>query len=686
MPKLARVRLHNFKGKRSEWALAPKMLLIGPNGTGKSALLQAVTVGILGYEPRLGKTPASVVQLASGKEMSVEIETEGKFILHRTFKLNSEGISTSVRVSPHKGERNMAEAHRRIVEEIGDFTVSFDLSTFLSLSDAKKRSTLFELSPAKGLGWDKARLKSQVVQIVRAPVSSLTLHAWIDKALSFWSDRDDLQTNFDRILIHLKKEYSLWLLRKREGVSAARRMLQARNQGVLIPSDTTRTTQREIEELTERIVNIREELAKDHERRKAAEARGREIEAYRTQLENWRSGVVSAEQMQTRLSELRERSFDRASLESEIRQAEREAQALLSEIEREEKRLSESKLSFEIAERDLSRAEAIRGRCPVVEGVDCPVDFAPVITQGRHRLFEQESSLAEGEAAQSARWERFRLLQETLGRLQAKCQTLAEEARAAQAEIGAWEEMLQRLLRQEDEGKRLEEILARLEVEEAGDSGYADPDDLLLQKEGLERHLEGLKRQLAEQEEQRSLWIAYQQNQVDLKKADAHIEALKQLITALGPKGLQGEMMKEQLRPMTKIVNDLLQTIDPEKEIVFRFQDARGNEVFEMGWKQEERFIPFEALSTGERVLFSAALMTGLILLREPRCRLLLVDNLESVDLPHRRRFIEALSTFVDEGHLDHFIAAGVEGIPPGDAARLGVKVVSMVDSAKTSA
>ena len=108
---------------------------------------------------------------------------------------------------------------------------------------------------------------------------------------------------------------------------------------------------------------------------------------------------------------------------------------------------------------------------------------------------------------------------------------------------------------------------------------------------------------------------------VDLKKADANVEALKQLIVALGPKGLQGEMIKEMIQPFSKIVNDLLHAIDPEKELTFRFQDVRGNEIFEMGWKRGEHFIPFEALSTGERVLFSAALMTALILFREPRCR-----------------------------------------------------------------
>ncbi len=686
MSKLARLRLHNFKGKESEWAMAPKMLLVGPNGAGKSAILQALIVGILGYEPRLGRTPASVVQLASGREMSVEIETEAKFIFHRTFKLSRGAVSTSVWVSPRQGEKNLADAHRRIAEEVGDFAVSFDLNAFLSLSDAKKRAFLFGLSPAKGLGWDKVHLKSRLIQAVRAPVSSLTLHAWIDKAFALWSEGQDLQSNFDRMLIYLKKEFSLWLLRKREGVSAARRMLHTRNQEPFVPSEATRTTQREMEEVQERIIRIREELAKDETRRKSAEARDREIEGLRSRLTEWETTEASIEKIQKQIAELRGRSFDRAPMQQERRQVEQATAALFSEIEQEEKRLNELKIALEMEKKGLDRAELIRGMCPVVEGIKCPVDFTPVITEGRDRLSAQETTIGESEALQVMRWKRYRELQESLGRLQARALLLDEEERETQKQIAAWEEMLRQSSQSEGKQAELSDVLARLEAEEAADGGYADPDDLILQKEGLERHLDELKRRLAEQEERRSLWIAYQQNQVEVKKADANVEALKQLISALGPKGLQGEMMKEMIRPFSKIVNDLLHTIDPEKELIFRFQDARGNEIFKMGWNRGERFIPFEALSTGERVLFSAALMTALILFREPRCRLLLVDNIESVDLPHRRRFIEALCTFVDEGHLDHFIAAGVEGISPGDVARLGVKMIQMADLEKPSA
>lgn len=686
MSKLARLRLHNFKGKQSEWAIAPKMLLVGPNGAGKSAVLQAVMVGILGYEPRLGRTPASVVQLASGREMSVEIETDAKFILHRTFKLSRGAVSTSVWVSPHQGEKNLADAHRRIAEEVGDFAVSFDLNAFLSLSDAKKRAFLFGLSPTKGLGWEKTHLKSRLIQSVRAPVSSLTLHAWIDKAFALWTEGHDLQSNFDRMLIYLKKEFSLWSLRKKEGVAAARQMLHTRNQEPFIPSEATRTTQREIEEIQERIILIREELAKDEARRKSAEARGREIEGLRARLTEWEATAASVEKIQEQIAELRSRTFDRAPMQQERHQVEQATAALFSEIEQEEKRLNALKIALEVEKKGLDRAESIHGICPVVEGIECPVDFTPVIAQGRDRLSVQEGTILEIETMQTLRWQRYRELQESLGQLRARTLLMDEEERETEKQIVIWEEMLRQSSQGEGKQAELLKVLSRLEAEEGADGGYADPNDLILQKEGLERHLEVLKRRLAEQEERRSLWIAYQQNQVDLKKADANVEALKQLIVALGPKGLQGEMIKEMIRPFSKIVNDLLHAIDPEKEWVFGFQDLRGNEIFEMGWKRGEQFIPFEALSTGERVLFSAALMTALILFRGPNCRLLLVDNLESVDLHHRRRFIEALCAFVDEGHLDHFIVAGVEGIPPGDAARLGVKMIQMADPAMASA
>lgn len=676
MSRLSKLRLNNFKGKRSEWVLAPKMLLIGPNGAGKSAVLQAVMVGILGYEPRLGRTPASVVQLASGREMSVELETEGKFLLHRSFKMSQGMVSTSVRVSPYQGEKNLADAHRRILEEVGDFAVAFDLNAFLTLSDAKKRAFLFGLSPMKSGRWDRGELKGRLIQAVRAPVSSLMLHAWIDKAFALWSDRLDMQSNLDRMLSFLKKEYSIWTLRKKEGVATARQMLSSRNQDPLFFSEGARAIQKKIEEITERLIQVREELAKDEERRKRAASREKEITAYREKIAR---GRVSSDAESGRgahpLSELKGRLFDPSPLEAEISRLEEKMVFLAGEIDAEEKKENDLKVSLEIEERGVERAETVRGQCPVMEGVACPVDFTRPIQSRRERLAEGRKRLEEIEQAQRLRWDRYRVGQERLGVLRAERQLLVHRENETKAQIDGWE----RLLREQEEGfDQAVQALARLEDEEAADGGYADPDDLMIQKEGLERQLEEKKGLLAEQEGHRSLWIAYQQNQVEIKKAEANVEALKKILSALGPKGLQGEIMKEIVRPFSKIVNDLLHSIDPQKELAFRFQDGRGNEIFEMGWKKGEQFIPFEALSTGERVLFSAAFMTGLIIFREPRCRMLLVDNLESVDLFHRRRFMEALCRFVDEGHLDHVIAAGVEGIPPEEAARLGLQLIEM--------
>src|SRR5581483_10036494 len=581
MAKLSKLRLHNFKGKRSEWAIAQKMLLVGPNGAGKTAVLQAFMVGILGYEPRLGRTPASVAQLASGREMSVELETEGKFVVHRTFKMNQGMVSTSVWVSPYQGERNLADAHRRILEEVGDFAVAFDLNAFLSLSDAKKRTFLFGLSPVNLGKWDKARLKGQLIHTARAPVSSLTLHAWIDKAFSVWSEGLDLQSNLERMLAYLKKEYSLWSLKQKEGIAAARRMIASRNQEVALIHESG-ATRKKIEEIREEIIRIREEIARDEIRRKSAEGRAGEMARIRGQLAQWKDRPASVDSIREQLARWRGEAVDPASLQSEAGRLERDASRLLAEIDGAEKKRSELTLALEAEGRALARAGQLRGKCPVIDGVDCPVDFTQPVARRQEQLSLQKGALAGLERQQKIKSAEYRAGQEKLARIRATLERQTEEEQKRGAQIAVWEKMLEEQERgtaeREEERKRLEAALARLEAEEAEDGGYADPDDLLLQKEGLERQLEEAQQLLADQEAQRSLWIAYQQNQVEVKKAGASAEALKKLIAALGPKGLQGEVLKEMIRPFSKIVNDLLHSIDPEKELAFRFQDVRGNE------------------------------------------------------------------------------------------------------------
>ena len=68
---------------------------IGPNGVGKSTVLEAVQLALLGYIPGYGKTNESIMKHASGPVMSVSMEFDNGIIVERTWKRNGSSVSAT---------------------------------------------------------------------------------------------------------------------------------------------------------------------------------------------------------------------------------------------------------------------------------------------------------------------------------------------------------------------------------------------------------------------------------------------------------------------------------------------------------------------------------------------------------------------------------------------------------------
>jgi recombinational DNA repair ATPase RecF len=69
---ISRITLQQFKGISHELELKQLNLFRGRSGSGKTAWLEAVRVGVLGYEPALGKQTSATIALSSGEQMSVQ--------------------------------------------------------------------------------------------------------------------------------------------------------------------------------------------------------------------------------------------------------------------------------------------------------------------------------------------------------------------------------------------------------------------------------------------------------------------------------------------------------------------------------------------------------------------------------------------------------------------------------------
>lgn len=100
--KLAKVTGTNIKGQTFTHALGAFTLITGRNGSGKTAIVDAITLAGLGHIPRLGKTNAATMQLAKGTTMEATIVADDGSRTTRTWKRAGKSITCKATVDEVK--------------------------------------------------------------------------------------------------------------------------------------------------------------------------------------------------------------------------------------------------------------------------------------------------------------------------------------------------------------------------------------------------------------------------------------------------------------------------------------------------------------------------------------------------------------------------------------------------------
>lgn len=154
MKRLTHVAIDGLRNHRRTSLDIPRLLAIsGPNGAGKTTVLSAIKIGVLGYEPELGKRLTDVRQLLPDDydAASIALSFADGFAIHRTV-----GKAMETRVLPPHGERTERQAQTRIDAETGAFVLCFDLAAFLDLSAEKRRAWLLGALPRSAVDLDEA--------------------------------------------------------------------------------------------------------------------------------------------------------------------------------------------------------------------------------------------------------------------------------------------------------------------------------------------------------------------------------------------------------------------------------------------------------------------------------------------------------------------------------------------------
>lgn len=179
---ITKVQAEHLKGRSFEHVLHPINIIVGDNDRGKTALVDAVRVGLLGYHPALGKTPGATMKLCKGTAMSTGVQINGDPMIHRQFSIKKGKVSAT---GPESEFPDML----------------FDLKPFWNLSAAARTDYLLGIMPSASVSPDafigatwpalpgQKELKAKVQTELRAAIKAEKLSDWTAEALKHVTER-----------------------------------------------------------------------------------------------------------------------------------------------------------------------------------------------------------------------------------------------------------------------------------------------------------------------------------------------------------------------------------------------------------------------------------------------------------------------------------------------------------------
>ncbi len=688
---ITEILIENMKGQSVKQPLSGKNILIGKNGTGKTTRLQALGLAMIGNVPGQAKTSAANIKFATGDKMTVGLKTD-HFEFTRSFakeeKLNGKtgertvSVKEGVTVSPGKGERTVTQKKERIHQEIGNFPVAMDFNEFLKLSDAKRRDFIYSLSPIQSSSWDKERLAEYLNgKMLTAELEAINEEQFeitkelLEKALEKYPDDLDIHNGLLSMIDWTAEELSYWSRKKTDSQGAVRQMSDMKNQ--LLETDRNiAETKKELDELQANLIEVEKKISADTEKKRTIDNRLQRIEGLRREIQLVEETEIetNTELLDKEIASLTASMPLNVDVQSKLEPFNAEIKALNGQVEDQRRTLNGYKeqimnveANVQTLDNTLRQVGQMAGLCVISPMISCNKDFTGFDQYVDEKKEQAQKAIAElKQHHDQAEGVLNQLLQQVVDKEKDKTDVFSE----AQAIQSKREDLSNQIKEKESERQKVLSLIDRKENKLSSLKSELDKlvneksdpigDISIMEKQaiGTRARIAELKEQVEEKEKSKQTLILMNENVLQNNEAEYKASALKILQESLGPKGVQGELVKEILEPIRLQIEEYLKLMNFNQIPYFETESETGKELFEFGWTNEKGHrVNFDALSTGQQTVYLAAMMMTIIDRAQPKLRILAMDNLNHLDKQNFQLLINGLNGLAHK--VDNIILAG---------------------------
>lgn len=636
---IEKIALTNFKGTTETLNLAQLNIFMGTTGSGKSTWLEGVRVAVLGHDPGYGKLLGETMAFSSGDTMEVLIH-DGSVRVGRVFSKDRTGKATQKIFI--NGEGMTAKAAEPILaESFGQFPMMLNPDEFFDMSDDKKITFLFGLSPD---GADSGYLRRHcMVEILNLYTDAVDLIMEYEfKKKDYFALKDGTFDKLIKLAIDKIAEKSIPIGRAITKIFSEilSSTLPGGQETLSMYTRVIRTeinaTRRAVQDAQAANRKIMEDKAEKMNLVKYDESENREfIEAYREEI----STIEKDLHVKDALRGAKERvtsglAIHVASVARYREASEKIEKLLLSKASLQtatntikEIKVNGSRISKKIIAADLKRIDLEKKYSNLISAHNAQTTLSLCQTCGEKLRCSKCKTLTKAGKIESqkkvdAANKKLVEFDSHLDAIRAEFQESKDSLDKVEAIL--WEDEQNRLaletaLQHEESIKKLvkEETENLDKIEEPG------PDD-----ETVKLLLAELKKKLGDRlvTEKNHQWLRTLEATIassneTINNSDSLLAALTMSEKAV--KEVRNQLTKSSTGAVEKVANDLLKKVDDQFGLMYDIKDGK----FEVQCVNVSgRLVPFKTLSGGERVLYLSAQLLSLMTIVDPKLKILEVE------------------------------------------------------------
>jgi hypothetical protein len=622
MKTIIEVRSTGLKGRTIQHKLQPVNVILGESFSGKTAILDAVRIGLLSYHPKLGKRAIDTFKLCKGKKMIIGLDFIDQIVEqvwqleHGTVKYGNCGAVT---IPP----------------------VLLDCREYFGMSGPQRMRYVFDQIDLKAAGFTDERVTA-ALRSIRPEESTeeteMVINECLETAAALVKERDEQDATIQQWVEAVVND----MKEKKKLADGAVKQMTSLMQG---------STQLRAQAGTERARNVEPELKATRDKIQALQVERGKIEVQVANVRNFGVRIKSLKQSLERSEDLAD---DKKRLEALLVKMNKQIAGWQSKAPETARQLAEAqaeyrgahengqRLTVELEELEAEHKERMKqSKCPYCKSASAGWK-KNIVKEFDTRRKELHSELAATELNAKNLFKQvalYRTADEAAHKEAAEMQSSMVLLRETDAELARVASSIQ-------QRKSWMEELKNLEAQNPA----APPFNRI---EAIEKELFSLEGQLSELDREQKRHVSAKANELQELRAKKQAAEQKARVTVLK---LALEELSELQQTMIDVaIKNLMATANLFTRCILKQPlDYRDGDI---GYVEAGQWVSHECFSGTEEALAYAGLSVALA--QSAPLKLVIIDELGIIDPPSlRRRIVDRMQELVTAGVIGQFIGA----------------------------